>query len=258
MNTFGATFGGPVIPVENPKTFADYAGQRTSQGLTEVDSVPAWGPQGVGDFSLYSQRVHDPVTGAPFPGNVVPASYLSSPQSQVGQNILALFSSYGVRPNIVAATTANNYLYNPQRIDSGNAFDVKVDHQFTDKDSAFARYSHAYDGIFQPGVLPAPIAGAAVGGPAQQPAHQAVLSETHVFSSTLLSTARVCWSRIFITARDFNEGLNLPTQLGIPGVVQSGHETHTEVYRSSPSGAPVPLATQSMRLRKSAPTTIIK
>jgi hypothetical protein len=229
MNTFGATLGGPVFPGKNPRTFffVDYAGQRTSQGLTYVNTVPVWGPQGVGDFSLYAQTVHDPVTKAPFPGNVVPASYLSSHQSQVGQNILALITSHA-SANVPGAATANNFLYSPQRIDNGNAFDVKIDHQINDKDSAFVRYSHAYDDIFQPGLLPTPVGGATVGGPAQQPAHQAVLSETHVFSPALLNTARVGWSRIFITAQNFTNGQNLSTQLGIPGVVVPGDEAHTD------------------------------
>ncbi|HZP03469.1 MAG TPA: carboxypeptidase regulatory-like domain-containing protein [Terracidiphilus sp.] len=252
MNSFGATFSGPVIPGKNPRTFffVDYAGQRTSQGLTDVDSVPAWGPQGVGDFSLYSQVVHDPVTKAAFPGNVVPASYLSTPQSQVGQNILALFTSHNVVRNVSGTTTANNFLYNPQRIDNGNAFDAKIDHQFTDNDSAFVRYSHAYDDIFQPGLLPTPLVGAAVSGPAQQPAHQAVLSETHVFSPTLLNTARVGLSRIFITAQNFDRGLNLPTQLGIPGVIVPGDEAHTDglpqlsITGASSIGDPVNAPTQ--------------
>lgn len=252
MNSFGTTLGGPVIPGKNPKTFffVDYAGQRTSQGLTYVSTVPAWGPQGVGDFSLYSQVVHDPVTKAPFPGNVVPKSYLSSQQSQVGQNIIALFTANGVTPNIAGKTTANNFLYNPQRIDNGDAFDVKVDHQFSDKDNAFVRYSHAYDDILQPGLLPKPLVGAAVSGPAQQPAHQAVISETHVFSPSLLNTASVGWSRIFITAQNFDRGLNLPTQLGIPGVIVPGDEAHTDglplltITGTSSIGDPVNAPTQ--------------
>jgi len=251
MNTFGATFGGPVFPAKDPKTFffADYAGQRTVQGLTNVNTVPVWGPQGVGDFSLYAQTVHDPVTKAPFPGNVVPASYLSSQQSQVGQKVLALITSHAI-PNVAGATTANNFLYSPQRIDNGNAFDIKLDHQINDKDSAFVRYSYAYDDIFQPGLLPAPVGGAAVGGPAQQPAHQAVLSETHVFSPTLLNTARVGWSRIFITAQNFDKGLNLPTQLGIPGVIVPGDEAHTDglpfltITGSTSAGDPINAPTQ--------------
>ena len=230
MNSFGATLGGPLLPGASPKTFffADYAGQRLSQGLTNVSTVPSWGPQGVGDFSRYSQTVLDPATGKPFPGNVVSAAYLSSPQSKVGQNILALYSTYGVVPNIANATTANNYLYSPQRIDNGNAFDVKVDHQFSDNDSAFLRYSFARDNILQPGILPVPLVGANISGPALQPAHQAVLSETHVFSPTLLNTVRFGWSRIFITAKNFDNGLNLPTKLGIPGVIVPGDEEHTD------------------------------
>ena len=55
-----------------------------------------------------------------------------------------------------------------------------------------------------------------------------MISETHVFSPTLLNTARVGWSRIFITAQNFDKGLNLPTQLGIPGVIVPGDEAHTD------------------------------
>lgn len=230
MNSFGATFGGPIFPGENPKTFffADYAGQRTSQGLTYVNTVPAWGAEGVGDFSLYAVKVHDPVTKVNFPGNIVPASYLATPQLQVGQNVLALYSQYDVTPNISGTTTANNFRYAPQRIDNSNAFDVKVDYTFSDKDNAFIRYSHSYDDILQPGLLPTPLVGANICGPAQQPAHQAVLSETHLFSPSLLNTARFGWSRIFIAAQNFDQGLNLPTQLGIPGVVVPGDERNTD------------------------------
>ena len=230
MNSFGATLGGPVFRSSNSHTFffADYAGQRTSQGLTFVDTVPAWGPQGVGDFSLYATRIHDPVTKAPFPGNVIPASYLNSDQSKVGQNVIALFTANGVTPNRAGFTTATNFLYTPQRIDNSNAFDVRVDHKFTEKDNAFVRYSHSYDDILQPGLLPTPLVGANISGPAQQPAHQAVISETHVLSPSLLNTARVGWSRIFITAQNVDAGKNLSILLGIPGVIKPDDLKHSD------------------------------
>jgi hypothetical protein len=116
LNSFGATFGGPLLHKANPKTFffADYAGQRESQGLTYVETVPDWGPKGVGDFSLYSKPTttnpngivaQDPLTGTPFPGNYISPTYLASLQAQyasqgynaqVAQNVLALYSQYGV------------------------------------------------------------------------------------------------------------------------------------------------------------------
>jgi hypothetical protein len=44
MNEFGGTFGGPLFRRDNPSTFffVDYSGQRTRQGLTYVDTVPAF------------------------------------------------------------------------------------------------------------------------------------------------------------------------------------------------------------------------
>jgi len=229
MNSFGATFGGPLGHRADPRTFffSDYAGQRISQGLTYIDTVPVWGPQGVGDFSLYPTVVRDPVTHAAFPGNVVPSAYLASTASKVGQNVLALYTKYAV-PNVTGATIANNFRYTPQRIDNSNAFDARVDHTFSQSDNAFLRYSHSTDDILQPGPLPAPLVGGVVSGPAQQPAHQAVLSETHLFSQSLLNTARFGWSRIFILAKNFDHGLNLPTQLGIPGVINSSDVANTD------------------------------
>ena len=229
MNSFGATFGGPVIPLSNPKTFffADYAGERLSQGLTYIDTVPVWGPQGVGDFSLYPTVVRDPSTHAAFPGNVVNSAYLATAGAQVGQKVLALYTKYA-QPNVTGATISNNFRYTPQRIDNSDAFDVRVDHTFSQSDSAFLRYSHSYDDILQPGPLPAPLVGGVVSGPAKQPAHQAVLSETHLFSPTLLSTAHFGWSRIFINTKTFDQGLGLPGQLGIPGVSDPNDLNNTD------------------------------
>jgi hypothetical protein len=68
-----------------------------------------------------------------------------------------------------------------------------------------------------------PLVGAIICGPAQNPAHQAVLSETHIFSSNTINTARFGWSRFFVNAQNWDAGLNLPTQLGIPGVEIPGN-----------------------------------
>ena len=220
QNEFGVTFGGPLAwkKSANPKTFffADYAGKRLAQGETNLESVPVVGITSTGyDFSAYSAAIKNPVTHAAYANNFVPATDpLIDP---TGANILKFYEQY-VHPNVVGATTANNYLYIPLLITNEDDFDVKVDHKFTEKDSGFIRYSEGKDIITQPGVLPPPLVGDVICGPASDPAHQAVLSETHIFSPTILNTARYGWSRFFVYAQNYDQGLNLPTTLGIPGV----------------------------------------
>jgi hypothetical protein len=220
MNEFGATFGGPLFSRQDPKTFffADYSGQRTRQGLTYVDTVPDFKLTPTGyDFSAYSQSIKNPSTGVPYANNFIPLSDVN----QTGANILNFYQKYA-SPNIAGATTANNFLFNPERSVTEDAFDVKVDHRFSDADSAFIRYSQSRDSIGQPGILPVPLVGAVICGPAQDPAHQAVISETHIFTPTTINTARFGWSRMFVYAENWDAGLNLPTQLAIPGVLVAG------------------------------------
>jgi hypothetical protein len=223
QNQFGATFGGPVFFKQaNPKTFffADYAGSRLAQGQTDTESVPDVNITSAGyDFSAYPQIIKNPITHAAYANNFIPASDPNI--DSTGANILAFYQKYAT-PNISTATTANNFLFNPLRIDNGNAFDARVDRKFTDHDSGFLRYSQSVDTIGLPGILPVPLVGAVICGPATDPAHQAVISETHIISSTTVNTARFGWSRLFVNAGNWDAGMNLPTQLGIPGVVIAG------------------------------------
>lgn len=220
MNEFGGTFGGPLFTRHDAKTFffADYSGQRTRQGLTFIDTVPDFTLTPTGyDFSAYSSPVKNPTTGIAYANNFIPVGDVNA----TGANVLNFYKQYA-SPNIAGATTANNFLFNPTRGVTEDAFDVKIDHRFSDSDSAFARYSQARDDISQPGILPIPLVGTVISGPASDPAHQAVVSETHIFSPTTINSARFGWSRVFVYANNWDAGKNLPTQLGIPGVVIPG------------------------------------
>lgn len=220
MNEFGAVFGGPLFSRTNPKTFffADYSGQRTNQGLTDVETVPDFALTATGyDFSAYAQTIKNPQTGRAYPHNFIPLTDVNA----AGANILNFYHRYAA-PNINAATTANNFLYNPAHTETEDAFDVRVDRQFSAADSSFVRYSQARDDIGQPGILPNPLVGDVISGPAQDPSHQAVLGETHILSPTALNTVRFGWSRLFVHVTNFDAGLDLPTQLGIPGVEVPG------------------------------------
>src|ERR1700722_6523729 len=147
MNEFGGTFGGPLFRRQDPKTFffADYSGQRTRQGLTYVNTVPDFTltPPGY-NFSAYSQPIKNPSTGVVYANNFIPLSDVNS----TGANILNFYKRYAA-PNVAGTTTANNYLFNPTRAVTEDAFDVKVDHRFSEADNAFIRYSQARDSISQ-------------------------------------------------------------------------------------------------------------
>ena len=220
-NEFGATFGGPLFNRGNPKTFffADYSGERIAQGLTNVDTVPDFNLTSTGyDFSAYpAGSIKNPATKVVYANNFIPLSDVNS----TGANILNFYKKYA-SPNIAGKTTANNFLFNPLRTDNEDAFDVRADRKFTEADSGFLRYSQATGNLSQPGTLPVPLVGAVICGPAKDLAHQAVLGETRILSTSVVNTARFGWSRLFINADNWDLGLNLPTQLGIPGVEIAG------------------------------------
>jgi hypothetical protein len=245
QNEFGVTFGGPVFYKQaNPKTFffADYAGKRFAQGQTNIDSVPniiitdAGGVVQSADLKAYLPTLKSKVTASnpdpqiknPVNGKVY-LDWLTQTSNPIlntdpgwdttGAKILQFYEQYA-QPNIAGATIANNFSYNPMLIINEDDFDVKIDRKFTEKDSAFLRYSQGHDIFSQPGVLPTPLVGDVICGPASDPAHQAVLSETHIFSPTIINTARYGWTRFFVYAKNWDAGLQLasPSNLNIPGV----------------------------------------
>jgi len=235
QNEFGITFGGPLFYKQaNPKTFffADYAGKRFAQGQTNILSVPTVNITSAGyDFTDYfiqnpslviknplnktiTYTINNPIIPANTPG-----------LDQTGINILNFYQKYA-QPNYGNANAiANNFSYNPLLIINEDDFDVKIDRKFTEKDSGFIRYSQGHDIFSQPGVLPTPLVGDVICGPASDPAHQAVLSETHIFSPTTLNTARYGWTRFFVYAKNWDAGLQLasPANLNIPGVYNANN-----------------------------------
>jgi len=216
-NQFGGTFGGPLEKGSDPKTFffVDYQGTRTRQGLTFVDSVPTAAYR-EGNFAGAASVIYNPTTTTPsgstytrtaFAGNAIPASMINP----VSLNLINL----DPLPNLPG--TVNNFIYSPVRSADENEYDVRVDRRFTNADNGFIRYSQATDLIYQPGPLPAPAVGGVISGISEEPSYQAVMSENHIFSPSIVNTARLGWSRIAINTTDANAGNPVASQIGIPG-----------------------------------------
>ena len=103
-----------------------------------------------------------------------------------------------------------------------NQFDIRVDHNFSDKDSIFARVSYSDNPAFYPGPFPGVADGGSFSdGNQTATAINSVLSETHSFSPTLVNEARAGFNRIATTRLQPNGNtLGIPEQFGIEGVPQ--------------------------------------
>jgi hypothetical protein len=148
----------------------------------------------------------------PFAGNILPANRLDA-------RSIALLNLYPAPTN---SQLFNNFASNPAIKNTSDQFDVRVDHNFSDKDSIFGRVSY----VDNPILIPGPFGGIADGGAfytgdQEAKSWNAVVSETHLFSPTLVNEVRGGYNRISSTRTQPNANVSgIPDQFGIPGVPQ--------------------------------------
>ncbi len=146
--------------------------------------------------------------------NILPANRLDA-------NAIKLLNLY---PLPTSSALFSNFTNSPKLNESRNAFDSRMDVNFSQKDQAFFRFSLVDDPTFIPSIF----GGVADGGGFFQGnqtalAEQAALAETHVFSPNLVNVARVGLNYLHTTrsgpvASDLS---NIPAQYGIQGVPQT-------------------------------------
>jgi hypothetical protein len=154
---WGGTLGGPiVIPhVFNGHNrtffFVGYQDTIEADDKSEVDSVPipAWR---TGDFSQLPAlsnggpgAIYDPATAtlesdgfyhrSPFPGNIIPANRLSA----VAQAVMKYYPMPNTGP---AGAFFNNYQVSGSESSPTWQFDIRLDHNFSDKWHSFVKLSH--------------------------------------------------------------------------------------------------------------------
>src|SRR5215813_5912491 len=210
QNVFGGTLGGPVIK-NRLFFFTDYQGtlQRTGGGTSAFVAPAAWR---TGDLSSLKTAIIDPLTGQPFPGNIIPTGRIVNPVAK------ALFANNDLYPLSSRLDPATGLaIYNTRTLSkiNGHQFDVKIDARLTEKDNVSGRYYFAnFDEGTSKGVLPLTPTGGSFNRP-----QGIVLNWTRTFSPSIVNEARVGVSRaVFITnIIDWANIGNGNSKLGIPG-----------------------------------------
>lgn len=110
-NQFGGTVGGPIW---RDKTFFffSYDGFRQQSTTTQFDNFPT-AQMRTGDFSeLLSEptpiEIHDPTTGQPYPGNIIPSDQVLSVMPGYLTSYIPLPNRPGIAQNYVVPSTSHN------------------------------------------------------------------------------------------------------------------------------------------------------
>lgn len=141
------------------------------------------------------------------------------PAGRINSGAVNLLHLYPL-PN--ASTLTKNFTTSPNIINNTYSFDTRFDNQFTQRDSAFFRYSFVHSDQVYPGPFPGVADGSASRpGTGYTESQNGALSYTHVFSPHLVNEARVGYSRVF--DKRLQPGSNvmgIPAQYGIPSTLR--------------------------------------
>ncbi|MDQ2901404.1 MAG: TonB-dependent receptor, partial [Acidobacteriota bacterium] len=224
-NYFGGSIGGPII---KNKTFffGDYLRIEDHSANNDRLTVPTAAERS-GDLSVSPTPIYDPLTGdlktglgrTQFPGNIIPASRINP----ISQKIL---SSIIPQPNIPGTGTGGlnqNYFINSPFFRNTDQFDIKVDHNQSDKDRFAVRYSYSRPVTTDASVYgiyggPRGVGGSGFEGTGIQGTHSGAINYDRIFSPTLISQFRFGVNRYRNDAQQFGYGLATADALGIPGI----------------------------------------
>ena len=232
QNTYGFSQGGP-IKRDRTFFFVGFQGNNIDEGLTTLLTVPtALMHQGVFTESfpgapaatIYDPATTrtDPATGRlirdPFPNNTIPADRIDP----IGKALLDLLPLPTSTDRL-----AGNYLANPVKTLDDYQGDVRIDHNFSNNDRLFGRFSMERAKQYLPTGLPG--FGATGGFSSNQTfetkAANVALSQTHVFRNNLVNQFTAGYNRVFNYITSFGYGSNKSAELGIPGANLGTPET---------------------------------
>ncbi len=245
LNQFGGALGGPI---QKGKTyfFVDYQAKRQRHGIESTGLVPTNAMMN-GDFTLdpfgnprggasstFANLVN-PYSGGPFecnggvpiapandgtqaggvPCNKIPSQFFDP----AGAKLIQLYPGN----NASNGAAGFNFTNAPVRSLNEGEFDIRVDHNFSSKDSIFARFSYDQANSLVPGgsnpTGPTGFAEATPFGSTQNISNHGrniAISETHIFSSNTINQISGGFNRIFNFIKSYGYGTCEGNIIGIP------------------------------------------
>ncbi len=231
LNDFGATIGGPIIR-NRTFFFVDYEGTREAQGQTVVVSVPTAAMKAGNFQGATAGGIFDPLTTTPsgnnyarqpFPGNITPASRFDP----IAAQIVALY------PAPQTGALANNYVASPIKESTTDRGDVRIDHQISQNQTLFGRYSADSSRLIIPDTFNKVIGGneSSFAGPDTILGQNMVAGYNNIVSPNVVAEYRLGFTKF--------KNFLLPTNLSAPvwGTIP-GRETTDPFQPSAPIISP--------------------
>ncbi|HZS51704.1 MAG TPA: TonB-dependent receptor [Bryobacterales bacterium] len=233
-NQFGGTIGGPVevpgVYRGRNRTFFFFDEQSTRQRsfsqFTNTMPLDAWRN---GDFSGLRNSagapllIYDPLTTRPdgqggytrdpFPGNQIPSARIDP----VVRKTEAYFPEPNTTP-INPFTQVNNYIMVGKSPTNDDRFDVRLDHNISDRWRIFGRFSHQFNKV-TPVNFFNNVATPSGNGPESFSFYSASLDQTYTLNPTTILNLRYGFGRFFDVRRPFSAGFDMTT-LGFPQAVR--------------------------------------
>ncbi|MBI3684457.1 MAG: TonB-dependent receptor [Acidobacteria bacterium] len=222
FHTMNAEISGPVFR-NRTFFFFSWSGQRWPSSTFYRRDVPTERMRR-GDFSqlLTLARpvaVRDPLSGSPFPGNVIPSSRLNPLALKVQQRYLPA-------PNLGGADTlASNYGFlfpYPTDLYRWDSYDIRIDHKISEKNTLYGKWLNSKPRYVLNGTF------LDLTWTRIRKSMTAVIEDTHLFSPTLVNSFRFGLYRPDVIDGDEVDGFTplrgdaVVKELGIQGVNPKG------------------------------------
>jgi len=217
-NQFGGSAG---LPIKKGRTFifGDYEGLRQSLGVTTVNTVPSRAARGIAPGGMTpsmpavlcsipqtaQQLPPDGCTPTQLPLSGPGAAPNPDPTTHIDQSILKFLSgNFFPLPNGAPIGNGDTgiFTFAAQEITPENYFTIRFDHKFNDSETMYATYIRDNSTTIQPGTF------GELTSDIVSNRQAATLHEGHIFSSNLLNSARIGFSRADGIIGKINQVLN--------------------------------------------------